>query len=39
LKDKYADQWHDPTLPEEPKSDANVQADDEWRLNLRMIVI
>jgi len=29
LKDKYVDQWHDPTAPEEPKSDANVQADDE----------
>ena len=29
LKDKYADQWHDPSAPEEPKSDANVQADDE----------
>lgn len=29
LIDKYADQWHDPTAPEEPKSDSNVQADDE----------
>lgn len=29
LKDKYADQWHDPTVPDEPKSDSKVQEDDE----------
>lgn len=36
LIDKYADQWHDPTAPEEPKSDSNVQADDEWRIDLEI---